>query len=234
MTVTETRFQWEIYVPDTKFWSSIDYRISRAFLSVFSLEETKTMPLDSKLTEKEKIQLFIKIIHERYEAEEAKHAPTPLYDADYTVWKKLMSGMSLMAYYDKDVKEQERVLRVMIAQQEKDGGKADWQTLSGLSNVLEQKGEYAEAEKIRRAVMPEFRECKGLGLDAPQTLGNTRQLIECVWKQGKEAEAQDLIKDTYNLIAGMGKGKFARYEIEEKEALDELVLDLEEWNKTHA
>jgi len=234
MTGTETRFPWEIYVPDTKFWSPIDYRISRAFLSVFPLEETKTMPLDPKLTEKEKIQLFTKIFHEKYAFEEARHAPIPLHDADYTAWKKLMSGMSLMAYYDKDIEEQERILQLMIAQQEKDSGKADFSTLSGLSGVLEQRGKYAKAEEITRAVMPEFKEHKALGLDAPQTLGNIRHLIKCVWKQGKEVEVQELIKETYDLIGEMGKGKFARYEIEEKEALDELVLDLEESSKAKA
>jgi len=234
MTAIETRFPWEIYVPDTKFWAPIDYRISRAFLSVFSLEETKTMPLDPKLTEREKIQLFTKILHEKFAFEESKHAPIPLCDADYTKWKKLMGGMSLMAYHDKDVHEQERIVQLMIAQQEKDGGRADFSTLSGLSHILQQKGEYAEAEKVTRAVLPEFREHKSLGLDAPQTIGSTRHLIECVWKQGKEVEAQQLIKETYDLIGGMGMGKFAKYEIEEKEALDELVLDLEEWSKASA
>jgi hypothetical protein len=234
MTTSETTFPWEIYIPDTKFWSSTDYRIARAFLAVFPLDETKTMPLDPKLNEKEKIQLFTKILREKYNSEEKKHTPLPLYDADYTLWKKLMSTMSTMAYFDKDVDEQENILRSMIVQEEKHDGKVSFSTLSGLSHVLEQKGEYEEAEKICRQVMPEFREHKALGVDSPQTLGNTRHLIQCVWKQGKEEEAQDLIKETYELIENMGKGKFAKYEIEEKEALDELVLDLQGWSKAAA
>jgi len=234
MTVSETKFPWEIYIPDTKFWSATDYRIARAFLAVFPLEETKTMPLDPKLNEKEKIQLFTKILREKFASEEAKHAPIPLCDADYEVWKKLMGTLSIMAYFDKDVNEQEKVLRSMMVQEEKHDGKLGFQTLSGLSNVLEQKGEYEEAEKLCRQVMPAFQEHKALGVDAPQTLGNTRHLIQCVWKQGKEEEAQNLIKETYGLIERMAKGKFAKYEIEEKEALDELVLDLEGWSKAAA
>ncbi len=57
---------------------------------------------------------------------------------------------------------------------------------------------------------------------SPQELGSRRLLMEALAKQGRYDEAKRLNDEGYAVISELAKGKFAKHEQEEIEAMDEV------------
>ncbi|KAF7347334.1 putative tetratricopeptide tpr repeat protein [Mycena venus] len=92
-----------------------------------------------------------------------------------------------------------------------------------------QHGEYAEAERLEREVLPWMQTHERLGKGSLQALGTTRRIIETMWKQGgsKVEEARRLAEEAAELVKAMGMSKFAKYQEEERQMLRDLMAQLE-------
>lgn len=138
----------------------------------------------------------------------------------------LIEGMAIMQSTLGQKEEEENLCRELAAgSEEKDSVKAQHY----LSFVLEERGYYAEAEKIALSLKPRID--KELGEDSPQAIGCRKIIARAVWKQGRRVEARELIKEVFALIErmGEGEGKYVVYQVGNKIMLEGMVEELEEW-----
>jgi len=65
--------------------------------------------------------------------------------------------------------------------------------------------------------------------DSPQALGCMIILAKCVWKQTRYGEAEEWIVKCKLAVENMGKGKFAKYQHDERKQLESDVEALRTW-----
>ncbi|KAJ1567945.1 hypothetical protein HK405_004196 [Cladochytrium tenue] len=98
-----------------------------------------------------------------------------------------------------------------------------------LGHFWESQGKCAEAETYLRQALAAFEaRADVLGPCAPPTMGSRRGLIRAVWRQGRVEEAEALVGRARELIEQMGETKFRKYQVEEREMLEETVKALRE------
>lgn len=95
-----------------------------------------------------------------------------------------------------------------------------------LSRELMLNGEFAEAEIFARQVHLDLVE--RLGLDSPQALGSQRVIIEAVSCQNRTEEAKRLLDEGIQIVGGMAGGRWAVYQQDELEAMEEVRMKLAE------
>ena len=89
---------------------------------------------------------------------------------------------------------------------------------------------YEEAEAAWRTLISEVDE--RWGKDSPQALGARRALMEALGKQqGKWEEAKRMNDEAFEIIDGMGKGEYKKFEEEEREEMNSVREKLEEWKQ---
>ena len=66
------------------------------------------------------------------------------------------------------------------------------------------------------------------GNDSPQAMSSRRIIAKAVWMQGRQAEAEKLIAETFALIEASGTGKFAVYQESERKMTEEMVEELKQ------
>lgn len=121
--------------------------------------------------------------------------------------------------------EEEKLCRELAAgSEEKDNLKSQHY----LSFVLEERGYFAEAEKIALSLKPRID--KELGEDSPQAVGCRKIVARAVWKLGRKEEARELIREVFLLIDRMGDGKYAVYQEGNRLMLEGMVKELEAWS----
>lgn len=222
----ETKFSWDYDVPDTPFWSDLDFTVGRNFLTCFSPSEIQGMHLDASLDKPQKLHLLLKLVQERLASREVEVVPESLLSFDFGEWQRLMLAIQTMQNC-LGLPEEEETVRIIM----KNGrdGKRNISGVNMMARFKEKHGLYSEAEALAREALPVLRGHEMLGVDSPQVLGTTRTLIRCVWKQGLEKEARKLVNETSDLIERMGHGKFRKYQAEEQIMIRDLVVELENW-----
>lgn len=223
----ETKFPWDYDIPDTPFWSDLEFTVGRNFLTCFSPSEVEQMHLDGALNENQKLELLLKLLQEKLESRKAEVAPQSLCSIDFAEWQRLMIGIETMQKF-LDLPEEEETLRIIM-----ENGRDGKRNMSGVNMMAifkEKHGLYSEAETLAREVLPFMQTHEMLGVDSPQAMGTTRTLIRSIWKQGREEEAEGLVKETSNLVEHMKDGKFGKYQAEEHRMLVDLVAELQKWN----
>ena len=128
---------------------------------------------------------------------------------------------------------QEQAIQVLIDNPQEPGG-TNYAALNMMGNVKEERGEYAEAERLARHVLPRLENLPGLeGKDSPPAMGARRCIIRCLWKQGRQEEAREFAGETREIIEAMGEkqSKFLKYQDDERGYLKEQLDELERWEK---
>ncbi|KAL2825483.1 hypothetical protein BDW59DRAFT_161710 [Aspergillus cavernicola] len=110
-----------------------------------------------------------------------------------------------------------------------------WRDLkSSLSYVHEDLGDVDAQEKTLLEILsnpgPAGKDLPALqnlsALYHPQALGSLRTLVKVLWKQGKTAEAEEYVGQARASIDNLAGTQFAKYQQEERDALDRVVADL--------
>ncbi|KAJ7361145.1 hypothetical protein DFH08DRAFT_366501 [Mycena albidolilacea] len=221
----QPKFDWDYDVPDTPFWRDLPFTAGRNFLTCYSPSELEDMNFDGTLSVPSKFAFLLSLLEARLATRKAAAAPVLLHVADYPEWARLMLGIETMQK-NLDMPEEAETLRIMLETSEGDR-RVSW--LNMLAGFKLRHGEYAEAERLEREVLPWMQKHERLGVDSPQALGTTRTIIEALWKQGgsKVDEARRLAEETAVLVEAMGSSKFAKYQEEERQMLRDLVAELE-------
>jgi hypothetical protein len=230
---TAKSFAWENPVPVNKFWDGLKYCVARTFLGSFTDEEIAQLPIDpdSTASEDEKFDFLLDLLRQKLAREEADVAPQTLHKANYQRWFQIWQSISSMQY-ELGRPEAEDTGRMMV---EKAPGNPNEVTIKNvvpihmLASTLVKVGKYAEAEATERPVLAWMEARENLGRDSPQAMGARRILAGALWRQGpaRRGEAEALIAETREIIAGMGEGKFAVYQEEEEKITEEVFANLE-------
>jgi len=217
-------FPWELPVPKTKFWDDVPYHAACNFLMLFKPDEQAIVDPDSStLDKKEKLQLLEKLLRQRLASKDAAAAPKTLYDEDYEYWHRLWLAIVSMQLelYDPDC---EQTLRMMI---ERTKDPSNIVPQHALIRVLLRNGKFAEAEATALPVLAYLD--SGLGKESPQALGARRMIAHAVWKQGRQSEAGQLLKEVDVIIDGTkDESKFVIYRDEERKMTQSLWRELRE------
>ncbi|KAJ6520401.1 hypothetical protein C8R45DRAFT_887674 [Mycena sanguinolenta] len=220
------KFDWDYDVPDTPFWRDLPFTAGRNFLTCFSPSELEEISFDGSLSVPSKLSFLLSILETRLETRKAAASPAPLHVADPREWQRLMLGIETMQSHLR-LPEEGDTIRAMLDTSE---GSLRLSWLNMLAGFKLRQGEYAEAERLERELLPWMQTDARMGKDSPQALGTTRRIIEAMWKQGgsKVEDARRLIEETGELVEAMGTSKFAKYQEDERQMLRELVAQLEQ------
>ena len=95
-----------------------------------------------------------------------------------------------------------------------------------LGAMLVNTGKYQEAERVEKEVLAYVESRPFLGRDSPQSISARRIVSRAVWGQGvsRRAEAEALVRETMEIVEGMGGGKFAVYQEEERKLLETEIM----------
>lgn len=220
------KFEWDFDVPDTPFWKGLEFTVARNFLTCYSSEEVKKMHFDATLSVPHRMRFLLSQLSSDLSARETAASPQELHVVDPATWRRFLLGIQTMQkLLDLPVEEAETIRRTLSTTE----GNARVPWLNMLADLNLRNGDYGEAERLSREVLPWMQNHEKLGNDSPQAFGTTRIIIQSAWKQGgrKEDEARRLIEATFGLIDGMGESKFAKYQEEEREMLQALKANLE-------
>ncbi len=236
---------WETAGPTGEFWAKFDDNhghIGRQFLHVFTADEIAAFPLDASLSQEDKMEQLYTVTKAAL-AERSVHAATDAELLPREEWVQWLHAGHLLASLESHTKRYETAEQRVIA--ENDLWKKRYalgndpemkvpvsiSALSNLSWIYLKAGKPAEAEAISRDLPALLRSTPLLGPGpSPQELGSRRSLMEALAKQGKYEEAKKLNEEGYAVIAELAKGKFAKYEQEEIEAMDEVKGNLKIWS----
>lgn len=217
----EPRFQWDVIVPDTPFWNSLDYSVGRAFVPNFTEDELSQMSLDPSVSQDEKVYLLRKILAETLAAKERNAAPLPLQQIDHRAWRGLKGSISSMDNFVGDHSHDEELAREFY--ENGPNGTKDMSALIMLAHIQLRAGKLSDAEATAKQVLPWIQDHEKLGPDSPQALGSMRLLVTCIWQQGRQAEAESWVEKCKESIERLGRSQFAKYYEEEKEELESVV-----------
>jgi len=221
------KFPWEYDVPNTPFWNSLPHYAGNVFLRCFTEPEVSAMNLDGTLSAAEKEQLLLGKLKEKLAIKEEEVAPNRLHDSDYKAWNTLKLAIGGFEGLLGNVEESSKITQERY--ENGPNGTKDMGALSDLGGRMEQLGRYAEAENIALEVLAWVQGNPTLGPDSPQALGSIRVLVKSTWKQGKYDDAKEWIQKCRQTIDELAKGRFAKYEAEERKQIDDDVEELEKW-----
>ncbi len=91
-------------------------------------------------------------------------------------------------------------------------------------------GKYEEAEEMERPACAWMDAQSRLGKESPQAINARRFIARALWGQGKprRAEAEALLAEIDEIVDGMGGGRFAVYQEEERRLNRQMRDDLGE------
>lgn len=227
------KFSWDYDVPNDAFWNDLPFTTARNFLQCFSASEIQSLSsqFDEKLTTDEKHALLLKLAERKLADEESAAQASeqkPLHEKDYDAWQKLMLALETMQTRLGLVAEEERTLKAML-EHPRPGQEKNWSALNMMSSLLQKQGRYVEAEQAALEVQPWMEAHPQLGRGSPPAMGNMRFILAAAWKQGRYDHARALYKEMRELVDGLGDTKFAQYQAEEGQMLEDLMVELEKW-----
>ncbi|OOF91820.1 hypothetical protein ASPCADRAFT_154060 [Aspergillus carbonarius ITEM 5010] len=220
-------FPWEAPIPVNPFWDSFEYCTARSFLSNFSDAELDKLPIDPSSTadQETKLRLLLQLLMDKLAQEEAATSPPQsLYEVSYKHWYSLWAGIYTIQN-KLNLPEAEQTVRMLV---EKRPDQDNVVPSHMLAEYLVKVGKYEEAEATARPVCAWMDALPRLGKDSPQALNARRFIAKAVWLQGlaRREEAEALVAELKGLVDGMGTGKFAVYQEEERRLNGELLADL--------
>ena len=236
---------WETAGPTGEFWAKFDDNhghMGRQFLQVFTADEVAAFPLDASLSQQDMLEQLYTVAKSALAGRSVETAANPelLPREEWLQWLHAGHLLSALESHTKRYEAAEQRMCVENDLWKKRyalGNDADLKvpvSISALSNLAWtylQDGKPAEAEAISRDLPALLRSTPLLGPGpSPQELGSRRSLMEALAKQGKYEEAKALNEEGYAVIAELAKGKFAKYEQEEIEAMDEAKGNLKIWS----
>jgi hypothetical protein len=222
----EIKYSWDFDVPETPFWSNLEFTVARNFLTCFTSSEVEQMPLDESLDNEAKLRLLLSKVQQKLTTREREVAPVILHDLDFSEWQRLMIAIETMQKF-LNLPEEAETIRILM-ENGKDG-KRDMSGVNMMAHYRAKHGPYAEGEMLAREALPFMQNHAMLGPDSPQALGTSRALIACLWKGGKLDEAKTLLEETVRLVGSMGNGKFGKYQEREKILFQIVETELEHW-----
>lgn len=227
------KFAWDHDVPETPFWSDLKFTTGRNFLQSYSQQELDGMAADFARLDAAPKDDKLRFLLAALNASLAARNVDVLVRDDYRLWARLMvARVSCLAELGL-VAEQEAAVKAMIDHPQEPGG-TNYSALNMMGSLKEERGEYAEAERLARHVLPWLETLPGLeGRDSPPALGTRRCIIRCLWKQGKRGEAEKFADETREIIEGMGEkqSKFPKYQDDERHYLAEQLDELAQWDQ---
>lgn len=227
-TVPAPKFEWDFDVPDTPFWKGLEFTVARNFITCYQPQELQSVSFDEHATlpVSDRLHFLLSELHTLLSVREAAAAPQSLHIAHPDQWRRLQLGIETMQKFLGLSIDEAQTIRNVLKSTEGDA-RVPW--LNMLADLDLRTGFFAEAEVLAREVLPWMQKHEKLGFDSPQAFGTTRMLIKSMWKQGgdKEQEARRLVAETETLIGDMRKGKFGKYQDEERKMLRDLVAELE-------
>lgn len=224
---TPQNFPWEYDVPDTPFWNSLPHYAGNVFLRCFPESEVSAMDLDETLPVAEKEHFLLGKLKKKLAEKEKEAAPIPFHDSDYKAWNTLTLAIGGFEGLLGNLEEATKITKERYENGR--NGTKDMGALSDLGGLMEQLGKYAAAERIALEVLAWVQGNPNLGPDSPQALGSIRVLVKSTWKQGKYDEATEWIRKCREIIDELAKGRYTKYETEERKQIDDDVAELEKW-----
>jgi tetratricopeptide (TPR) repeat protein len=238
----QPQFPWEAPYLTGAFWDGFPdnaHHLARSTGKLITQSDFDKLPLDSEGDVKHK-QAQLHDILELHIPDSNK--PETLAPEEYRRWlTRVFLLSSLERELGRDAEAESRLRRAITAWEARRAADperkdpitkdtaSDLSALSNLAYLLNSRGRYAEAEIVARQALPLFYDKPELGRTSPQAMGNLRMLVAVVGRQGRFHEAMVLLEDGYERVEEMANGKFAKYVDEEREALDEVKTELEEW-----
>lgn len=224
-------FSWEAPVPVNPFWDDIDYCLARNFLGSFSEHELQQLPVDpsNRDTYGAKLQLLLHLLEDKLAQEEAAVSPSQsLHDANYARWYDLWQAIQAFQSASGLLEAAEVTARMLVARQPE--GSTDVRPRHILAEHLVKVGKYAEAEATARPVCAWMDAQPRLGKDSPQAINSRRMIARALWGQGqpRRVEAAALLAEIDDIVDGMGGGRFAVYQEEEKRLNVQMRTELTE------
>lgn len=126
--------------------------------------------------------------------------------------------------------EAEDTIREMVELREGKGGvnSANLVTMHMFADFLVKTGKFEEAERVESEVCEVMDRRASLGRDSPQAINARRIIARAVWGQGegRRADAEALIREIEGIVEGMGGGRFAVYQEEERELNEAMKAGL--------
>ncbi|KAK3627171.1 hypothetical protein LTR56_019385 [Elasticomyces elasticus] len=223
----EPKFPWDCDVPQTAFWDDIEYNLARDFLQCYTEPELSQMTFDESLSQKEKLEQLREILKTSIKTQNPSGDPASLPEDEHKKWRKLKFASGSISKALGDTSAFTATMRELY-EVDLNGGK-DMSALYNLSILLEEAGDYAEAEASAREVLPWLQSHATLGHDSPQALGCMRMLVNCSWKQKKYEEAEEWIEKCKATIENMTQGPMKKYVNEEEVELADVVERLKAW-----
>lgn len=209
-------FPWEGPIPVTPFWDSLTYSAARNFLTCFTSSELDHLPIDptSTANNDKKLELLLQILTNKLTTKQSASTPNSLHETDYNTWNTLHLAIFSIQSDLNLLPEAEQTARIMADNRP---DKSNLSPLHALADILLRRGKYPEAENQEREVCAWMDSHPRLGRDSPQALSARRIIAEAMWKQGVErrGEAERMVGEIWEMIGGMGEGKFAVYKEEE-------------------
>lgn len=228
-TTSNPEFPWESPIPSGDFWATIPNNLARHFYQTLTTEELEKTTLDASLPEIEKLKALDEILVSHVADEKAKLDGTPLSSPEAKRYRSLLLLQANAKQYYGAHAEAEKVQRDLI---EISTGQATITGLQGgLALSLKEQGKYSEAEEYAKVSLKDIQGHEMLGTHSPQALGSMRMLMEIYAGQGKFVEAWKIYEEGVVVVDEMGKGKFGKYQGEEKEALEEMKVLVERKEK---
>ncbi|KAJ6128299.1 hypothetical protein N7471_009516 [Penicillium samsonianum] len=226
-------FSWEAPVPVNSFWDSFSYPTARNFLGNFSDPELEQLAIDSvgidpnnTADQQTKLQLLLQLLRNKLAKEEAATSPPQsLHEVDYKRWNGLWQGIYTLEN-ELGLPQAEETVRMLV---EKRPDESNVVPPHMLAEHLVKVGKYKEAEEIARPVCEWMDARPHLGKASPQALSARRIIARALWGQGpsRRSEAEALVAEIGELVAGMGGSRFDIYQEEEARLKKELVADLQ-------
>lgn len=227
------RFPWDFDDPGTPFWNDAALKppLPRNFLTCFTAKEITQMHLDDDAAlanggAQAKLSHLLKLLQEKLRARESNAAPSPLYEAAWDEWQRLVTGICHVQKLLGLTEEEEASLRFLM----KHGrdGKRNMSGVNMMAGFMMDQERYREAEVLATEALPWLQGHAMLGKDSPQALGCMRRLVQCTWKQGRKEEAEETLNEYQDLVEGMDHGEFGKYQDDELGNLRVLVRELQD------
>lgn len=230
-------FPWESPYPTGPFWDTLpdhaSHHIKRTIGSLFTPSELAALTLNPDADGKSKLtQVYDILLADPTTTDD----PEALEGDAFSRWRmrewvlaQLEDGLSRPGAAEARLRARLAVAGRRFAAG-KDASPHDLGAMNNLAVLLAKQGseeKLAEAEALVRENTPLLEGAPGLGRTSPQALGNMRLLVDVLMRRGKFDEAERMTAEGYRVIGEMGKGKFAKYEAEEEEAMDAVRAKLE-------
>ena len=223
------KFSWDYDVPNTPFWNSLDYRLSRNFLQCYTEAEIAQFDLDETLSVDDKIECLRTLLENTLAEKGTKVSPKSLHDADYEAWRSLKLGISTMDHFLGNQAEEAATVKEMYENGPE--GTKNMSALHNLSAITEAAGNYSEAERMALEVLPWLEGHEKLGPGSPQALSSMKCLARSTWKQEKFDDANQWIEKCRLQLKQMAEGQFSKYYESEAGMLENDLDALKKWKE---